>query len=90
MLRHLAFSAACLAVRCHWQVENRLHWMLDVVFHKDLSRLRAGAGPQNIATVRHMAKNLLRGPKDKHSLKVRRTSVAWDTAYLKALLRQSE
>ena len=43
------------AVRCHWQVENRLHWVLDVVFHEDLSRLRSGAGPQNMATVRHMA-----------------------------------
>ena len=77
------------AVRCHWHVENRLHWVLDVVFHEDLSRLRSGAGPQNMATVRHMAMNLVRGPKDKHSLKVRRKSAAWDTAYLEALLRQS-
>jgi len=77
------------AVRCHWHVENRLHWVLDVVFHEDLSRLRSGAGPQNMATVRHMAMNLLRGPKDKHSIKVRRKSAAWDTAYLEALLRQS-
>ena len=77
------------AVRCHWHVENRLHWVLDVVFHEDLSRLRSGAGPQNMATVRHMAMNLLRAPKDKHSLKVRRKSAAWDTAYLEQLLRQS-
>lgn len=77
------------AVRCHWHVENRLHWVLDVVFHEDLSRLRSGAGPQNMATVRHMAMNLLRIPKDKHSLKVRRKSAAWDNAYLEALLRQS-
>jgi predicted transposase YbfD/YdcC len=76
-------------VRCHWHVENRLHWVLDVVFHEDLSRLRSGTGPQNMATVRHMAMNLLRGPKDKHSLQVRRKSAAWDTAYLEALLRQS-
>ena len=55
------------AVRCHWHVENRLYWVLDVVFHKDLSRLRSGSGPQNIATVRHMAMNLLRGSKDKRS-----------------------
>ena len=80
---------AVYAVRCHWHVENRLHWVLDVVFHEDLSRLRSGAGPQNMATVRHMAMNLLRVPKDNHSLKVRRKSAAWDTAYLEALLRQS-
>lgn len=77
------------AVRCHWHVENRLHWVLDVVFHEDLSRLRSGAGPQNMATVRHMAMNLLRRPKDKHSLKVRRKSAAWDTDYLEAMLRSS-
>ncbi len=64
------------AVRCHWHVENRLHWILDVVFHENLSRLRSGMGPQNMATVRHMAMNLLRGPKDKHSLKARRKSAA--------------
>ncbi len=77
------------AVRCHWHVENRLHWVMDVVFHDDLSRLRSGTGPQNMATVRHMAMNLLQGPKDKHSLKVRRKSAAWDTRYLEALLKQS-
>ena len=77
------------AARCHWHVENRLHWVLDVVFHEDLRRLRSGAGPQDMATVRHMAMNLLRTQKDKHSLKVRRKSAAWDTAYLEALIRQS-
>ncbi|MBA3687142.1 MAG: ISAs1 family transposase, partial [Planctomycetes bacterium] len=77
------------AVRCHWHVENRLHWVLDVVFHEDLSRLRSGSGPQNMATVRHMAMNLIRGAKDKHSLKVRRKSAGWDTAYLETILRQS-
>lgn len=77
------------AVRAHWHVENRLHWVLDVVFHEDLSRLRSGSGPQNMATVRHMALNLLRGARDKHSLKVRRKSAAWDPAYLEALLRQT-
>ena len=63
--------------------------MLDVVFHEDLSRLRSAAGPHNMATVRHMAMKLLRTPSDKHSLKVRHKSAAWDTAYLDALLRQS-
>jgi predicted transposase YbfD/YdcC len=76
------------AVRCHWHIENRLHWVLDVVFHEDLSRLRSRDGPRNMATVRHMAMNLLRGPKDKHSLKVRRKSAAWDTDYLERLIRQ--
>jgi predicted transposase YbfD/YdcC len=77
------------AVRCHWHIENRLHWVLDVVFHEDLNRLRSGCGPQNMATVRHMAMNLIRNANDKHSLKVRRKSAAWDTTYLDAILRQA-
>jgi len=77
------------AVRCHWHIENRLHWVLDVVFHEDLSRLRSGCGPQNMATVRHIALNLLRGATDKHSLKVRRKSAAWDISYLETILRRT-
>ena len=77
------------AVRSHWHVENRLHWVLEIVFHEDLSRLRTAAGPQNMATIRHMTMNLLRQPKDKHSIKVRRKSAAWDTDYLEALIRQT-
>jgi predicted transposase YbfD/YdcC len=45
------------AVRAHWGIENRLHWVLDVVFHDDLARLRSGAGPENMAIVKHMAMN---------------------------------
>lgn len=77
------------AVRSHWHVENRLHWVLDVVFHEDLSRLRSGHGPQNMATVRHIALNLLRSAKDAHSLKVRRKSAGWDTDYLERILRRA-
>ena len=42
------------AVRSHWGIENRLHWILDVVFHDDLMRLRTKHGPANMATVRHL------------------------------------
>ena len=77
------------AVRAHWGVENRLHWVLDVVFHDDLARLRSGNGPQNMAVVKHMAMNLVRNPKDKHSLKVRRTLANLNPDYLEALIRQT-
>ena len=56
-----------------WKVENRLG---------------SGSGLQNMAAVRHMAINLSRAPKDKHSLKARRKSTTWDTEYPEALLRQ--
>ena len=51
------------AVRAHWGIENRLHWVLDVVFRDDLARLRTGHGPANMAVVRHMAMNLVRQAK---------------------------
>ncbi len=77
------------AVRAHWGIENRLHWVMDVVFHDDLSRLRTGNAPSNMATVRHMALNLVKAATDKASLKVRRKRAAWSTQYLDALLRQA-
>jgi predicted transposase YbfD/YdcC len=81
-----AFAAA---VRAHWGIENRLHWVLDVVFHDDLARLRSHNGPQNMAVVKHMAMNLVRNPKDRHSLKVRRKLANLNPDYLQALIQQS-
>ena len=78
------------AVRAHWGIENRLHWVLDVVFHDDLARLRTGHGPQNMAVVKHMTMNLVRNPKDKHSLKVRRKLANLNPDYLESLIRQNQ
>lgn len=75
------------AVRAHWGIENRLHWMLDVVFHDDLARLRTGHGPQNMAVVKHMAINLLRAATPTTSLKNRRKLAGWDIEYLDQLIR---
>jgi predicted transposase YbfD/YdcC len=77
------------AVRAHWGIENRLHWVLDVVFHDDLARLRTGHGPENMATVKHMALNLVRQAQGQHSLKVRRKKAAWNQDYLETLIRQT-
>jgi len=94
-------SDASISVRSSWMqacspappvptgVENCLHWVLDVVFHDDLSRLRSGYGPQNMATVRHIALNLLRAANDHHSLKLRCKSAGWDLNYLETILRRS-
>ena len=75
------------AVRAHWGVENRLHWVVDVVFHDDLARLGSGVGPQNMAVVKHMAMNLIRHPRDKHSLKSRRKLGRLNDNYLAGLIR---
>lgn len=55
----LSAKAAAQAVRSHWAIENQLHWLLDVVFADDQSRLRKGHGAQNMAVVRHFAVNLV-------------------------------
>ncbi len=77
------------AVRGHWGTENRLHWVLDVVFKDDLSRLRTGHAPENMTVVRHMATNLLHRARPTTSLKNRRKRAGWNTTYLESLLRQA-
>ena len=90
-LSSLAFDARLFAraIRAHWGIENNLHWVLDVVFHDDLMRLRTGHGPKNMATIKHMAMNLLRSAKDKDSLSTRRKAAAWNHDYLKAIVTQT-
>jgi predicted transposase YbfD/YdcC len=75
-------------VRGHWGIENRLHWVLDVVFRDDLARLRTDHGPANMAVVRHMAVNLLRQATPSTSFKNRRKRAGWNTEYLATLVRQ--
>ncbi|MGL5114432.1 MAG: ISAs1 family transposase, partial [Beijerinckiaceae bacterium] len=77
------------AVRSHWGIENRLHWVLDVVFHDDLARLRTANGPHNMAIIKHIAMNLVRNPKDCHSLKNRRKLANLNQDYLAQLIRQT-
>lgn len=84
----LAPDLFALALRAHWGVENRLHWVLDVVFHDDLARLRTGNGPQNMAVIRHMNINLLRAKADRHSLKTRRKRANLSPEYLEDIIRQ--
>jgi len=84
-------SAAHLAaaVRGHWRIENSLHWVLDVVFKDDLSRLRTGHGAENMAIVRHFAINIVRAATDRRSLKTRRKRASWNPDYLASLLNAS-
>ena len=75
--RSLSAAQAATAVREHWAIENRLHWVLDVTFADDQSRLRKGHGARNMATVRHFALNLVRTATDKRSIKSRRKIAGW-------------
>lgn len=75
------------AVRGHWGVENNLHWVLDVVFKEDESRIRLGHAQENLAVVRRIALNLLKQEKTKKgSLKGRRKCAGWDNDYLLTVL----
>lgn len=85
----LTAQAAADAIRGHWGIENRLHWVLDVVFADDQARLRTGYGAMNMAVVRHFAINLVRTLDDKKSIKLRRKAAGWDVRYLAAILRLS-
>jgi predicted transposase YbfD/YdcC len=84
--RVLTAAYAATAVREHWAIENRLHWVLDVTFADDQSRLRKGHGARNMATVRHFALNLVRTATDKRSIKSRRKIAGWDPDYLDTIL----
>jgi predicted transposase YbfD/YdcC len=75
------------AVRDHWHIENRLHWVLDVTFHEDDSRIRTGNAAQNMAVLRHMALNLLKQEQStKRSLRGKRLKAGWDEDYLARIL----
>ena len=82
----LTAEAAANAMRGHWGIENRLHWVLDVVFDEDQSRLRTGYGARNMAVVRHFAINLVRQAKDNKSIRLRRKLAGWDQDYLASIL----
>ncbi len=76
------------ATRQHWSIENSLHWVLDVTFREDDSRIRTGNSPQNMAVLRHLALNILKQDPSKGSLRQKRYRAALDDAFLKHLLSQ--
>lgn len=74
--------------REHWHIENALHWVLDIAFREDESRIRKGNGPQNFAVLRHIALNLLEQNADSQlGIKNRRLRAGGDNAYLTAVLK---
>ena len=80
-------EAFARATREHWGVENPVHWVLDVLFGEDLSRARTGHAPENLATLRRLALNLLRrDPGTQRSLRRQRKAAGWNDSYLRQLL----
>lgn len=81
-------AVAAHAVRSHWHIENKLHWVLDVTFREDSSRVQRNHGAQNLAVIRHAALNLFRRKRqgDKVSLRGMAKRCAYDTDYLPRML----
>jgi len=74
------------AVRQHWGIENSVHWVLDIGFREDESRIRTGHAPENMAVLRHIALNVLRNDDTRLGIKNKRLKAGWDTDYLTHLL----
>jgi predicted transposase YbfD/YdcC len=92
-IRHYLSSAAlppaalAAAIRNHWRVENGLHWVLDVTFREDASRVRERNAARNLALLRKIALNLARADRSlKASLKGKRKYAGWDDAFMATLI----
>jgi predicted transposase YbfD/YdcC len=92
--RHFALSwtpapeVFMATVRAHWEIENALHWQLDVSFREDAARNRKDNGPANIAILRRRALDLARRDTSKGSLSIKLKRAGWSDAFLLSLLQQ--
>jgi predicted transposase YbfD/YdcC len=72
--------------RCHWSIENQLHWVLDVVFDEDGNRARKDHAPENLAILRRLALNILSSHPSPISMRQKVKTAGWNDAFLLALL----
>jgi len=79
------------SIRSHWAIENSLHWVLDMSFNEDQSRIRKENAPENMAVIRHVALNMIRSvKKDRQSIKGLRKQAGWNDSTLKIILQQQK
>ena len=78
-----------IAVRAHWGIENSFHWVLDMTFNEDQSRIRKGHSPDNFALLRRFAMNILSLDTSNESIRKKRKRAAWDENYLLNCLLRS-
>jgi predicted transposase YbfD/YdcC len=73
-------------IRSHWSIENSLHWVLDVTFNEDASRIRQGNAAQNLGFLRQLSISLLKQEPSKLSLKMKRYTAGMDNDFLLQVL----
>jgi len=84
--RLMTADEAIQAIRDHWGIENSLHWVLDIAFREDESRLRKGHGAQNFAMLRHLAVNVLnQDTTTRTGTATKRLKAGWDVTYREQL-----
>ncbi len=77
------------SIRSHWSIESSLHWVLDIAFREDESRIRTGNAQENMALLRKLTLNLLKNDKTKKaSIRRKRLSAGWNNEYMIRLLSQ--
>jgi len=76
------------AIQHHWAIENSFHWVMDVTFAEDYSRIRTEDSAENMAVLRSLALNLLKRDTSKSSLRQKRFRAAMDNQFLLHLITQ--
>lgn len=84
--KYMSAKRVLQIVRGHWGIENRLHWVLDVVFKEDGGRARKENGPENLAVLRRFAINIIRAHPARISMRQKVKRAGWDDAFLLDLL----
>ena len=83
----LAAESVAQMVRDHWSVENNLHWVMDMVFRDDESRVRKDHAPANFATIKHAAFNFLKRAPGKEAMRGKRKRAGWEDDFLYSVVR---
>lgn len=78
-----------VVIRSHWSIENSLHWVLDVTFNEDASRVRQGYAAENLGLLRRLCVNLLQREPSRLSLKMKRYKAGLEDDFMIKILEAS-